>query len=227
MSDVDRLFTRLVEVLVARGEPTVQDYIELQDIYQTIIPYRVHRTALRFDSNQDYEMALLRLLAGENGYVEVEPADVAAALAREARSINPNPGAFRAFGQARAKLSFRAVRQVLESRAAYAPPEIPKPVPPPPTPPPVSRIAHRIRELPFDFEPVAPAAEPRIPPSPVTAKPTNGSACPQCSGELPQGRTVNFCPHCGGNVRVRECTQCGSQLDVAWRHCVSCGYRVN
>src|SRR6185369_15370488 len=118
-----------------------------------IIPYRVHRTALRFDSNQDYEMALLRLLAGENGYIEVEPADVAAALVREARSVHPNPGAFRAFGQARAKLSFRAVRQVLESRAAYAPPEIPEPPPQPPVAPPVSRIANRIRELPFDFEP--------------------------------------------------------------------------
>src|SRR5262249_43943433 len=104
MSDVDRLFKRLVEVLALRSGPGLQDPIELQDLYQKIIPYRLHRTALRFDSNQDYEMALLRLLAGENGYMEVEPADVAAALAREAHSINPNPGAFRAFGQARAKL---------------------------------------------------------------------------------------------------------------------------
>jgi hypothetical protein len=228
MSDVDKLFKRLVEVLAARGEPSLQDPIELQDLYQKIIPYRLHRTALRFDSNQDYEMALLRLLAGENGYLEVEPADVAAALAREARSVNPNPGAFRAFGQARAKLSFRAVREILDSRAAYEPPDVPEPAlpPEPPAPSAPSRIAHRLRELPFDFEPTAPAAEPRIPATPVTAKRTSGPACPQCGGELPQGRTVNFCPHCGGDVRVRECAQCGAQMDVSWRHCVSCGYRV-
>lgn len=222
MSDVERLFKRLVEVLAARGEPGLQEPIDVQDLYQKIIPYRLHRTALRFDSNQDYEMALLRLLAGENGYLEVEPADVASALAEEARSINPNPGAFRAFGQARARLSFRAVRQVLESRTAYAPPDAPAVEPTP------QRIVQRMRNLPFDLEQSAPASEPRPAEPRPTAKPQSGSpaACPQCAGELPEGRAINFCPHCGGDVKVRECPQCGSQLDVVWRHCVGCGYRV-
>jgi hypothetical protein len=222
MSDVERLFKRLVEVLAARGEPGLQDPIEVQDLYQKIIPYRLHRSALRFDSNQDYEMALLRLLAGEHGYLEVEPVEVASALAEEARSINPNPGAFRAFGQARARLSFRAVKQVLESRTAYAPPDIPEVETAPQVEPAPPRIAQRMRDLPFDFAPAAPAADPK----PEARQQKTLENCPQCHGELPHGRTINYCPHCGGNVRVRECSQCGTQLDVAWRHCVGCGYRV-
>src|SRR6185503_20162620 len=123
LNDVDRIFQRIVEVLSARGDDRLLDPIDLPDLYQKIIPYRAHRAALRFDTNQDYEMALLRLLAGEHGYVEVEPAEVAQALAEETRSINPNPGAFRSFAQARARLSFRAVKDILDARAAYAPPD--------------------------------------------------------------------------------------------------------
>ena len=198
MNDVQRMFQRLVEVLAASGVERLREPIELPALYQEIIPYRTNRGLLRFDTNQDYEMTLLRLLAGEQGYVNVEPAEAAEALAREAHSANPNPGAFRSFGTARARLSFKAVKELLEAREPYAPavePEILRPAPP--SGPPASREAAVVPE-----------------------------ACPQCSGRLPVGRTVNFCPHCGGDVKVRDCPQCGTQLDLDWRHCVTCGYRV-
>ena len=121
MNDVDRLFRRLVEVLASGGAEHLREPFDLASLYQRIIPYRAHRGALRFDTNEDYEMALLRLLAGEHGYVEVEPAEVARALAEEARSVNPNPGAFRSFGEARVRLSFKAVKQLLEADEPYAP----------------------------------------------------------------------------------------------------------
>ncbi|MBI4499882.1 MAG: zinc ribbon domain-containing protein [Gemmatimonadetes bacterium] len=198
MNDVQRMFQRLVEVLAASGMDSLREPIELPALYQKIIPYRTNRGVLRFDTNEDYEMTLLRLLAGEQGLVEVEPAEAAEALAREAHSVNPNPGAFRSFGTARARLSFKAVKELLEAREPYAPvvePEIRRPMPTPV--PPVSQESTVVPET-----------------------------CPQCSGRLPIGRAVNFCPHCGGNVRVHDCPQCGTQLDLDWRHCVTCGYRV-
>jgi hypothetical protein len=215
--DVQRLFRRLVEVLAARGEDRILDPIDLADLYQKIIPYRAHRAALRFDTNEDYEMALLKLLAGEQGFVEVEPAEVAQALAEEAQSINPNPGAFRSFGQARARLSFRAVKQILEAATAYAPPDATDAMPTPP------KVANRAKQLPFDLEPVPPPS----PPAPAGAsQPLVPEVCPQCSKRLPAGRAISFCPHCGGSVKLRDCPECGTQLELDWRHCVTCGYRV-
>src|SRR4029077_4686 len=48
--------------------------------------------------------------------------------------------------------------------------------------------------------------------------------CAYCGGTLPAARKVNFCPHCGqppsGELR---CPACGSEVDVGWADCVSCG----
>ena len=203
MNDVERVFRRLVDVLSAREPGLLQEPLEVADLYQNIIPYRAHRAALRFDTNQDYEMALLRLLSGEQGLIEVEPPAVAEALAAEARSINPHPGAFRNFSEARVRLSLRAVREILDARNAFAPPDATAVARP------EAAAAPAPRELPFALEPAAPAP----------------TSCPQCSRHLPTGRAVTFCPHCGGSVKVRDCPQCGTQLELEWRHCVACGHR--
>ena len=219
--EVGRLFRRLVEVLARSGHDRLLDPIDFSDLYEKIIPYRAHRSVLRFDTNQDYEMALLRLLSGEQGYVEVEPADVAEALATEAKSVNPNPAAFRAFGAAKVRLSFRAVKDLMDSETPYAPPVPPSPQVEQAQPPPPVRERHwrRPRPLPFMLESDTPARAP-------AAVPAGGGECPQCSGALPAGRVVNFCPHCGGDVKVRDCPECGTGLDLEWRHCISCGHRV-
>jgi hypothetical protein len=213
MKDVDevgRMFRRLVEVLATQGR--VHDFVLFPELYEKIIPYRSNRTSLQFDSNQDYEMTLLRLLSGEQGFVEVDPPEVATILSLEARSINPDPAAFRRFDKARAKLSREAVRGILAAHDAYAPPveqlELPPAVEERMSPPPRVELA----------EP-----EPTAAPAPAVPLPEE---CPQCTRKLPSGRAINFCPHCGGNVKVRDCPQCGTQLELDWRHCVTCGYRV-
>ena len=47
--------------------------------------------------------------------------------------------------------------------------------------------------------------------------------CGFCGGSLPAGRTVNFCPHCGQSLRALHCPQCNEEIELGWRHCVSCG----
>jgi len=50
-----------------------------------------------------------------------------------------------------------------------------------------------------------------------------GAQCGYCGGDLPVGRTVIFCPHCGQNVGVMHCPVCGTELEVGWQFCITCG----
>ena len=68
----------------------------------------------------------------------------------------------------------------------------------------------------------APAAGTRRASRPFTVSPT-GETCPHCAGELPAGREINFCPHCGQDLTVRHCPACGSELEHDWKFCVTCG----
>jgi hypothetical protein len=50
--------------------------------------------------------------------------------------------------------------------------------------------------------------------------------CIRCSGALPLGRTVNFCPHCGADQRRQTCGACGEAVEKDWRFCPACGATV-
>ena len=52
---------------------------------------------------------------------------------------------------------------------------------------------------------------------------SDGSRCRYCSGELPNARALNFCPHCGQNLQVLNCPACGAEVEAGWRFCVACG----
>lgn len=208
--DVARLFRGLVTALNARDPQRLTAGFQVAEIYQRLVPYRTHRDVLGFSSNQDYEAAVLGLLAGIGGYATLEPSDAQATLAAEAESPNPDPTLFREFAGARVRLSAARVRTFLEGDRAYAPaPPEPPPSPEPPaaadTRPPVFELA--------PTEPVAPAAPPVVEPG----------TCPACAERLPTDRPVVFCPFCGRNVGVLTCVRCGDELDAAWRFCPRCG----
>lgn len=62
-----------------------------------------------------------------------------------------------------------------------------------------------------------------------TAAHSSGTAsgpCRYCSGQLPTGRLLNYCPHCGQNLQVSNCPACGAELDADWKFCVACGKTV-
>ena len=53
-----------------------------------------------------------------------------------------------------------------------------------------------------------------------------GADCAVCGDGLPAGRRVRFCPHCGGDQRLRPCPRCEAVLEREWRYCIRCGHEV-
>jgi hypothetical protein len=221
--ELDRLFEALVRVLAQDARLALP--FPAADIYERLVPYRSNRSRLNVATHQDYEMTVLRLLAGERGYVGLEPEEVREAMQHEVAGTNPDTAVFRNFPDARVAVNRFAAERFLRGDAAYAPPP-----------------AHA--EQPVD-EPAAVAAAPAPPlvppPAPATFALAVGSGdatfeleegpdalqpnhCPYCGGSVPAGRKVNFCPHCGQPPSGElKCPACGAEVDVGWAYCVSCG----
>jgi hypothetical protein len=78
----------------------------------------------------------------------------------------------------------------------------------------------------------APTQTPRTPAPPVSARPTQtvvpqaGEHCRYCNGALPGGRRITYCPHCGQNLTVVNCLACGTELELGWKFCTTCGRPV-
>src|SRR5437764_787314 len=82
--DLDRLFERLVTVLADDAPGRLAVPFAAAEVYERLVPYRSNRSILKVATHQDYEMAVLRLLAGERGYASLEPAEAREALERPA-----------------------------------------------------------------------------------------------------------------------------------------------
>jgi hypothetical protein len=54
----------------------------------------------------------------------------------------------------------------------------------------------------------------------------SGNRCHYCSGALPAGRSVVYCPHCGQNLTIRRCPACSTELDLSWKFCITCGRSI-
>lgn len=208
IADVEHLFQGLVEVLAERDPGRLHSSFQVAELYQQIIPYRVYRSRLGFDTNQDYEGAVLGLLGGLGNYAAVEPPEAQETLAAEAASPNPDLSLFHEFAGARVRLNPARVRGLLDRSSAYAPPE-PESASPPSPPPPVF-VLDREQRPPADAAPAR--AEPEL-------------RCGACDRVLPAGRAVVFCPWCGSSVGAPACTRCGDELDAEWRFCPRCGER--
>jgi len=233
--ELDRLFRRLVLNLADLDPSRINGPVDVNELHQRLVPYRTHRTVLGMDSHEDYEMALLRLLAGERGYAFVEPEEARVTLAGEAAGVNPDTTAYRRFGSATVTFDPERVREVLASTDAPAPPaaasETLRAEPHPDAP--LPWFPEPDEEVPGAEAPEPEAAEPGLPfaldeGAPSGVSPRSGTApCAFCGGQLPVGRAVIFCPHCGQNVGVVHCPSCGAELDVGWRFCITCGQQMS
>ena len=242
MDALDRMFRRLVQIIRNDYPEYLGRPFELGELYQNIIPYRLHRRELALETNQDYEMTLLELLSGARGYVIGDDAmqDV---LRRELVSPNPDAAVFRNYAGEHISLAPEAVRRLDQGGSAVSdaarvsaasavaavpaarssagvasPIAPPRPAAPPPSPPRTSA-----------FSPVAPP--PPLPPAPVgmprsISSNAAGGSCRYCAGSLPEGKRITFCPHCGQNLTIQHCPACGTELEIGWKFCTTCGRAV-
>ena len=212
MDELDRLFDLLVHALARETRIAVP--FPAADVYERLVPYRSNRSRLNVATHQDYEMAVLRLLAGERSYVQLEPENVREAMQREIATINPDPAYFRSFPDAQVMVNGRAAQRVLLGERAYAPSR----------PGEEEELVDTTGENPIPVPYVPPAAFHAPAPAPKTKDPLGSDQCEYCGGVLPANRDARFCPHCGqpqeGDLR---CAGCGSELDVGWAYCLACG----
>ena len=315
MDDLDRIFRRLVHNLRTKYPQLLSSSFSAEELYQVVVPYRHNRQELGIDTNQDYEMALMRLLSGERGYLLVDR-DVREALTREIESSNPDTSLFRAFSDRMISVSPDAIAvadpasarsddariapQANDGRGAAPRSALAGGSPPPargrglgvPPAPSVS-AAIPVAGMPLppspgtgraagpsanafaaasEATPVRPVAPIRLAPSnaPTTSNPAGGRAvgltghgstvpaagsmgvrggfsntgmdmapprrsitaaavggrCRYCSGTLPDGRQITFCPHCGQDLTIQQCPACSTELELGWKFCTTCGRGV-
>jgi Double zinc ribbon len=232
---VERLFRRLVANLAALDPAAIHRPVAIREIHERLVPYRTHRLSLGLDTSEDYEMTLLRLCAGERGYATAFPQDAREALAKEAASVNPNTGLFRRFPSATLVLDPDRAADALGGRM----PPSSAPIALVPSAPAAEKAGARADPADAARADEAEEDDSRLPfvleeePDEESRRPAHSreitlvtAPCPYCGGGLPVGRTVLFCPHCGQNIGVVHCPTCGSELDVGWQFCITCGQKV-
>jgi hypothetical protein len=241
MDNLDRMYRHLVRTIRSRFPRYLSEPFDVGELYQTILPYRHHRRELGLETNEDYEITLTELLTGARDYLIVDD-HVRDVLKAELAAPNPDPSAFKQFSTSRVTLSPGALRSLgagpavdpgtpdiaLPFAASAPTPRAPAPTPIVPTPP---------------APPSAPApppimATPNTPPAlsnpgrasggitapgTGTITPSAGERCRSCDGVLPEGRAITFCPHCGQNLTTVNCPACGSELELGWNYCPTCG----
>jgi hypothetical protein len=226
MDELDLLFQRLVRAVRDQRPEYLSRPFEVSELI-AFVPYRAVRTEIGVETNEDYAHALTRLLAGERGYLFADDLlqdDLKAELA----SPNPDLEAHKAYLNARVSLAQERARLLLEQDTANGltapmPPTVnPAPPPPPITP----KAASPVRLTDSGPRPVAR-------PTAGTPRPLDASAdapahagrpgCKYCGQPLPDGRDVQFCPHCGQNLKMSRCAACSAELEPGWKFCVACG----
>lgn len=98
------MFWRLAESLrrdPPEGEPRT---LSVAELYQERLPYRLARGELGLAELAEYEHVLLRLLAGERSYAQLDDPAITEELARELRSPNPILGVYRDYPDAAVRL---------------------------------------------------------------------------------------------------------------------------
>jgi len=205
-SDVlTRFHQTLVEEIRRRRPEYLAEPFTVAEIYQNLIPYGTHRDRLGIEMNGDYEDALLRILAGEGGYLILESEPALRVLRQELESPNPNTGLYREY----AAVDVRLAPGHVGPGAPVASPLPPQPGSPTAGPAPAPPV------MPSTERPVEAAGSDERP-----------EACRWCRAELPRRSNLKYCPFCGTDIRIVPCPECGEELEPEWRFCISCGAEI-
>jgi hypothetical protein len=215
VSDLERLFQLIVTNLAATDAAQLHRPIPVTELQRSVVPYRSSRRPLEVVTSDEYEHLLLRLVAGEGGYAFTAPPESLARFRRELQGVNPDLAVLTADAEAAITLAPERIAAFIGggTERSYRPPEGEAASPGPPALP-------------------EPAGEPVVVPHapPQESEPeweslpaTEENRCSCCGGSLPEGRVVNFCPHCGEHLTPLTCPRCQAEVEFGWRHCIACG----
>lgn len=216
--DVLRSFHKvLVEEIRSKRPDYLTGPFTVAEIYQDLVPYPTHRDRIGVEMNGDYEDALIRLLAGEGGYLVLESEHALRELRSELQSKNPNTGVYREYaavdvrlnpdfsngaGSARAEGESSGESGSREHGAESG----------------TSAAAGGNASMAGAHVPAGSPGD-----SAASATEGTGEACRWCRAPLPARDDLNFCPYCGTDVHAVPCAGCGEELEPEWRFCISCG----
>ena len=206
-TELERLAQQIVQNLCSSNPARVHQPLTLTELTTSIVPYRTARRALRLETSEEYELAIMRLCAGEGGFACMEQDELGQQFGEELRSSNPDLGLLRQHGNSSLRLNPRRIEQISagDPHQAYAPRSSVETIPEPRA---SGKTPAKRRKAVQD------------------AAPLGMARCGRCHTDLPTGRVANFCPHCGYDLRRGYCPQCNSELEPEWRHCVSCGHAL-
>jgi len=86
---LDRIFDRLIRTLSGGSPDQLSASFTVSEIVHALVPYRTYRGELGVDTLQDYEHAVLELLAGERGLLVCDP-DTVAVIRKELATPDPD-----------------------------------------------------------------------------------------------------------------------------------------
>jgi hypothetical protein len=200
MDDIDRMYHHLVKVIKERFPQYRSSPFTVGELYQSILPYRLNRRELGLDTVQDYETTLLSLLSGSRGYL-VADERMRDAIRGELQSTGATADLIRRFGSEHVALAPEPAARLSSSGEVSSTDGLHEPHGGSPTPRPQGRRGART----------------------ITSR---GEPCRYCGGALPADRQISFCPHCGQNVTTVNCDACGTELEVGWQFCTTCGREI-
>jgi hypothetical protein len=214
MDDLDRLAFRLVRTIRQRFPQLREQGFSLTDLEETLLPFRDARRELADTGAEAFEKSMLRLVSGERCYVLTS--DELREACRNALGLSsPTMAQVRSWAAECLQLGAAAL-EIGTERTSGA----------------FDAVRHGSGGAP----PLTPDASARATPTTAPAlasaplrmtlsatRPAPHRGCRYCGGRLPDGRPSTFCVHCGLDLSKRQCPACSTQLDVAWRFCVTCG----
>ena len=206
-------------MLSAQAADALARPIDLIDLMDKFVPYKAARRDGKLETLDDYLHTVMQLIAGERDYVFADDL-MQDDLRNELASTNPDLGLLRTYLNATVRLSSTAAARVLSGDVAIdLRPSTPLGLP-------------AVQEEPALAE-SAPEHPPTPKPTPVAATPapsverpelaTLAHDCPYCAQVLPSDRDVRYCPNCGINLKTRRCPGCSTEIESAWKFCVTCG----
>lgn len=230
--------------------------ISVATLLDRVLPYRHARRLLGIDVSEDYEALLLRLLAEEEGLVEVHPREAAEQARTTLAARLPDLDVLQQLRNAELTVRTETVTR-LEGVLQMPPARPVDPVLPAVVnavagsepqaypdlssldesddepiddadiiPLPVSRVVADAIRVALE----SPGPDEPLPPPPefLTAVEFHppSASCWSCGDGLPEGRAVKFCPFCGADQREPACPACGAAIERRWKHCAECGIKL-